>query len=181
MKKCFLLFSCSVLFILLTTFSFAADSSFNSKDQFNLVHWNILKNTYKMNGYLYEHQLTEDELKADANFVKIFKVTFTPDSYPAILNENAITLIHPDPSLLGKKLSTIKDTKDALRIIKKAINKDTCTRGFYIWTDKEEKYMVVCPLIGKTKDGHKIFYVYTMYSRSMPDYYIKTLKSSHLD
>lgn len=156
----------------------SAGAENDKENSFNLVHWNLLKNMYKLNEYVNANNLTTKELIASPAFVKILTATFTPDSYGALVDKNIIPRIHPDQSLIGKKLTEVPHSAAAAKIIKAAIKSDTCKRGFYIWIDKEEKYMVVCPIIGVTKDGNKLFYAYTMYTRSMPDYYLKTLKNS---
>lgn len=180
MKKNILVFFCSAILILLTTVSCTDKKANNNNDNndFSLVHWNILENMYKINSFVNEHKLTENELKTNPVFVKMLEATFTPDSYTALTNQNTVILMHPNKSLLGKKLSDVKYASPALRIINNSIKTNSCARGFYMWIDNEEKYMVVCPIIGKTKDGKKLYYSYTMYSRSMPAHYLKTLKEA---
>lgn len=157
----------------------AKDATDDPKGTFNLVHWNILKQMYQLNGYVYVHRQSLSQTITDPKFLALVSRTFTPDSYAAVFDQNAIALIHPNAEVVGKNMSTVN--LDGLRIFKKAMQHDTCVRGFYYWIDKQEKYMVICPIIGQTSDGYKLFYAYTMYTRSMPDYYIETLKNSALD
>ena len=178
MKKLILVSLCGLIASLFITISVAATPN-NNQGSFNLVHWNVIKQMYRLGQYVYYHHETLKELQLDPKFLSIIDITFTPDSYAAVFDQNAITRIHPDNSIIGKKMSVID--KDVSSLMEKSIKRDTCVRGFYIWIDKQEKYMVACPIIGKTKDGYKLYYGYTMYTRSIPDYYIKTLKNSVLD
>lgn len=166
--------------IIFTISCFAQKVEIGSNESFNLVHWNVLKNMYKINGYLALHPMSVAEFKANKGFNAILQKTFTPDSYVVVLDQNTRYIVFPDPNLIGKTLISLHNAS-TLAIVKKSIDTESCTRGFYTWIDNQEKYMVVCPLIGKTTDGNKLFYVYAMYTRSMPDYYLKTLKNSRLD
>lgn len=179
--KSSILKSIFIVFIMSFTISVLAKNanSVNS-ESFNLVHWNVLKNMYRINGYFSQNPMSVEELKTNKNFNTILQKTFTPDSYVVLLDQNTRYIVFPDPHLIGKTLISLNNPS-TLAIVKKSIDTDSCTRGFYTWIDNKEKYMVVCPLIGKTKDGYKLYYVYAMYTRSMPDYYLKTLKSSKLD
>lgn len=174
MKKNILIF---LICFVYSNFAFAQTNQVG-KGSFNLVHWNVLKNMYEINGYLDDHHNeTVKQLKSDASFLNPVMETFTPDSYTAVLDSNTEYYIHPNKDLIGKRLVNL-NAPTALAIVNKAIKGETCSRGFYTWIDKQEKYMVVCPLIGHTKDNHKLYYAYTMYIRSMPSYYIETLKNS---
>ena len=176
MKKIFLVLA--LLVNVLVGSALAADTT-GKKGAFNLVHWNILKKVYQINSYMYTHHQSLARISSDHKFLSLLNETFTPDSYAAIFDQGTVTRIHPNKSIVGKKMSTVN--QEVLAVMQKAIQRDTCVRSFYIWIDKEEKYMVVCPLIGETSDGYKLFYAYTMYTRSIPDYYMKTLKESVLE
>jgi hypothetical protein len=169
-----------IVIISFTISAFAKNSEVASNESFNLVHWNVLKNMYQINGFFSKNPMSVQELKTNKQFNTILQKTFTPDSYVVLLDQNTRYIVFPDPHMIGKTLISLKNPS-TLAIVKKSIDTDSCTRGFYTWIDNKEKYMVVCPLIGKTTDGFKLFYVYAMYTRSMPDYYLKTLKSSKLD
>ena len=183
MKKFILLTLSAIMFCMVANTVLAIESDAaknNDTKSFSLVHWNILRNIYKINGIILENAKnpkTTAELITDPNFAALITKTFTPDSYTALLDQNTTALIHPNPLVIHKKISDQKSTS-ATQIIIDAIKKDDCTRGFYTWIDKQEKYMVACPIIGMTKNGDKLYYVYTMYTRSMPSYYIQTLKNS---
>jgi len=175
--KRILLLICGLLAIFFISMSMATTPE--SKGSFNLVHWNVMKQMYRLGQYVYYHHETLKALQKDPTFISIVNKPFTPDSYAAVFDQNTITRLHPDKSIIGKRMSTIDH--DVLILMNKAIKQDTCVRGFYFWIDKQEKYMVACPIIGKTKDGYKLYYAYTMYTRSIPDYYIKTLKNSVME
>lgn len=170
--------------VILTCFSFVLlalmSNSYAENNSYHLVNWNVLKNMHKINEYVFNHKdLTTKQLIADPGFVKIATATFTNDSYTAIFDKDTKAYIHKDPLLIGKKFSDIPGANVSLQVIKDAIKSNDCKRGFYtFWKDKQEKYMVVCPLAVPTKDGEKLYYVYTMYTRSIPDYYLKTLKNA---
>ena len=176
MKKIIVNFCCCAFFC------FAAVSSFaqNDKGSFQLVHWNILKVMYDANSFIHANKMTAQQLVDDPVFKKITTDVYTPDSYTVILDQSTTYYAFPQNKLVGKKLSTLKDGEQALRIIQKAIDGNQCARGFYVWIDQQEKYLVACPLVGTTTDGHKLYYAYTMHTRSMPEYYVKTLKNSVL-
>ena len=175
MKRNFVRFICSIILSLT-----AVVAAQNDKQSFRLVHWNVLKTMYEANSFIYNNESSIAKQISNTTFKTIVTKTSTPDSYTSIFDQNTTFYIHPNHTLLGIKLTSLKET-DALNLVKKAINKNQCVRGFYTWIDDQEKYMVICPLIGKTKDGHKLYYAYTMYTRSMPEYYLKTLKNSELD
>ena len=170
--------------IILTWLSFALlalmSSSYAKNNSYHLIHWNTLKNMHEINEYAFNHKdFTTKQLIADPEFIKIATATFTNDSYTAIFNKDTKAYIHKDPTLVDKKFSDISKANVSIQIIKDAIKSNDCKRGFYtFWKDGQEKYMVVCPLAVPTKDGEKLYYVYTIYTRSMPDYYIKTLKNA---
>lgn len=166
---------CALVVGCLPITSFAAETKSN---WFHLVHWNILKKMYQVNSCLMAHEkATLNDLKNDKVFMDLVTETFTPDSYVGIVDQNGVFHLHPDKSLLGKQVSNVGN-KDVVNLVQTAIRKDTCTRGFYIWIDNQEKYLVASPMVGKTADGYKLYYIYTMYTRSMPEYYLRTLKES---
>jgi len=83
---------------------------------------------------------------------------------------------------MGHALTIVPEAKDTIKIMQAAIKTNSCKRGFYtLWLDKQEKYMVACPVSVLTKDGNKLLYVYTIYTRHMPDYELKALKSNAQD
>ena len=176
MKKVILAY---LSFILLAFMS----NSYAENNSYRLVNWNILKNMHKINEYVFKHKdLTTKQLIADPAFVKIATAVFTDDSYTAIFDKNTKAYIHKDPALVGKKFSDISNATVSIQIIKDAIKSNDCKHGFYtFWKDQKEKYMVVCPLSILTKDGEKLYYVYTMYAQSIPDFYLKTLKNAEKD
>lgn len=136
---------------------------------------------HKINEYVFNHKnLTTQQLIADPEFVKITTATFTNDSYTAIVDKDVLVYIHKDKALIGKKMGDMPEASVTIQTINNAIKSNDCKRGFYtFWKDKQEKYMVVCPLAVPTKNGEKLYYVYTMYTRSMPSYYLKSLKDAN--
>ena len=180
MKKVILIICSCLVFSLFTIISFA-DVVEKDKDKYtHLVHWNVLKNLYKINEYVYDNREPLNDLVVDKNFTAIVNKTFTEGSSICVLDQDTIFRIHPAKELIGKKMSDL-NTPDAIRIVNTAIENDTCARGFYKWTDKKEKYMMICPIAGTTKDGYKLYYLYMMYTSNMPGYYLKTLKKTAMD
>lgn len=177
MKKNIFAIFCSMILLLFTSFSFA-DTKANDGAGYYAVDWSLLLSLYKIDNYLSEHKMTITELSSDSDFVKMISATFTPDSNTALIDQNAKYIMHPDKSLIGKRMAEISGAGQALTIANEAIKDDTCSKGFYMWIDNTEKFMVVCPLVGKTKDGSKLYYFYTMHVRSMPQGYVKALKKS---
>ena len=178
MKKYLTKFICGFVFALITLTAVAQS---NEKGSFQLVQWNVLKAMYKINSFVNEHKKTAQGYVADPVFKSLVVATFMPDAYNSVVDQNTTFYIHPRHELLGTKLSELKNGAEALRIVQDSITNDRCFRGFYMWIDNQEKYMVVCPLVGKTTDGYKLYVIYTVYTRSMPDYYLKSLKNAVME
>lgn len=173
MKKIIVSVICFLTLGIFSTVSFAE----NAMESFEKMHLEVLKQMYHINNYLYTHHQNAKDLAASPDFEELVLASFTPDSYNALVDENTTYYLHPNKSIIGKKLTDLKDTNAAL-IVLKSIKDDSCTSGFYTWIDGQKKYMIVCPLSGTTKDGHKFYYFYTVYQRSIPDSYVKVLKKS---
>lgn len=147
-------------------------------NQYGLLHWNTMKIMHDLEGYIMDNPMTLDEMKNNEKIKEIVGKKIVPDSYAALMDQNfnfIVPPLFPQPPL--KNLNDLPGQEVVKSYIKKSINENEFVRGFYTWVDKELKYIIVCPLNTKTKEGIKLFYSYTVYVRSMPEYYYKTLKN----
>jgi len=145
---------------------------------FYLLNWNYFLNLHRLDIYLRNHPMSEDEVGANADFLAIVNRAFTPNSYGVLINQDGVILAHPDSSVVGKFVQEVDTAGTLTHIALKAISDDAPTRGFYVGADGEEKYGIFSPLSVSTSDQKRLYYLYVVNTKDMPSRYRESLKEN---
>lgn len=141
--------------------------SINNDARYATLHFYANKTAHKIDRLLSNLNLSRDEITKNKDIIKTIQDQNIKKSYGIIVDENKNFIYHKIKKLINTNMNDLHNQTVGISYFDNAIKNDEPTFGLFNWIDGEEKYVIVIPLLTKTRDGLSLFYAHTIYIKDI--------------